>query len=234
MYYLHRAIRERSLFFIFFGGFTVSVALACWTGWNVWVSNQEALHQPATWFGNSGYIWSFLLVILSNISSNLFGQSLVIILTAYFIYRRSAESRDEEDSVESQAEATYERVLGRPAPRLEPEPGVRGFWHDHSLGVLFLAGFLLFLGLQTWTGWVSYQAGQTAVHQSATFGSFLISDWGYNTWQNWQADLFGPAVQLVLARHFIYRGSSQSREGQEHVKSLLSAILRERPEPATS
>lgn len=232
MHDLHRYVRDRGLFYIFAAGFVISVGLACWTGWNDWVSSQQALHQPATWFGASGYLWSFALVITSNISSNLFGQSLVIILTAYFLYRRSAESRDEDDSVEALVRQVHQEVTGDPGPERWPDAGGRGlmrYWSNYSLGILFVAGFLLFLGLQTWSGWISYYAGQSSVHQSASFGNFLISSWGYNTWQNWQADLLGPAVQLVLAKHFIFKGSSQSKDGDERMKRMLRETVAQLP-----
>lgn len=236
MHDLHRFVKNRELFYIFATGFLISLGLACWTGWNDWVSSQQALHQPATWFGASGYLWSFGLVIFSNISSNLFGQSLVVILTAYFIYQRSAESRDEDDSVENLVEQIHKRVVGGSTSESGSRPYERGlmaYWNNYSLGILFVAGFLVFLILQTWTGWISYQAGQSSTHQSAAFGSFLVSSWGYNTWQNWQADLFGPAVQLVLAKHFIFKGSSQSKDGDERMKKMLSEALRRLPSQGT-
>jgi hypothetical protein len=171
-----------------------------------------------------------MLVIFSNISSNLFGQSLVVILTAYLIYRKSAESKDEEDDVEELVERVYQQATGREPPEDRPRPGLGGYWHDHSLGLIFVAACIFFLLLQTVTGWVSYTASQASTHQSSSFGVFLISTWGYNTFQNWQADLLGPAVQLVLARHFIYRGSSQSKEGEERMKTLLREVAEKLPQ----
>jgi len=113
--------------------------------------------------------------------------------------------------------------------RTSPEPSalVR-FWRDYSLsiavGALFIASFILHIIF----GWFQYVADQQDQGSVPTlFGLHgYVTYFGEWTFQNWQSEFLEVLVLIVLTSYLVHKGSPESKDGDEEMKSALERIER--------
>ena len=89
--------------------------LASWVGqaivgWVEFTSEQATHNEPSTVFGASGYVWVFLQSTLENWQSEFLQLLSFVVLTTYFIYRKSHESRDGQDEMKAAIERIEKQV----------------------------------------------------------------------------------------------------------------------------
>jgi hypothetical protein len=106
---------------------------------------------------------------------------------------------------------------------------LRAWARDRSLGLLFVGLFLL-----TWIGqlisqWKHFVNEQQDHEKSATFwsGDFW-SDFWQATLENWQSEFLQLAAFTIGAAYLVYKGSSESPDGDERLEAKLDALLQER------
>jgi hypothetical protein len=111
--------------------------------------------------------------------------------------------------------------------RAKPATGrLATLWREYSLsitvGVLFLASFVL----HSIFGWWQYVADQQA-HQSA------VSLWGPDgyviyfgewTFQNWQSEFLEVLLLIVLTKYFVHKGSPESRDSSDEMMAAIQRI----------
>jgi hypothetical protein len=111
--------------------------------------------------------------------------------------------------------------------RAKPDPGrLATLWREYSLsitvGVLFLASFVL----HSIFGWWQYVADQQA-HQSA------VSLWGPDgyviyfgewTFQNWQSEFLEVLLLIVLTKYLVHKGSPESRDSSDEMMAAIQRI----------
>ncbi len=90
--------------------FLGSWALQTWTGWQEFVAEQEEHQQTAEWFGDDGYVWNWGRTTFENWQSEFLQLLTFVILTAYLVYKGSAESKDSDDEMQESL-ARIERRL---------------------------------------------------------------------------------------------------------------------------
>jgi len=103
---------------------------------------------------------------------------------------------------------------------------VRAWIRDRSLGIFFCSVFLV-----TWVGqlvfeWLEF-ANEAAAHgQSAEFWSeaFWVAFW-QSTLENWQSEFLQLTAFTVAAAYLVYKGSSESPDGEERLEAKLDALL---------
>ncbi len=101
-------------------------------------------------------------------------------------------------------------------------------WKNYGLGIALMGLFLVAWALMSWTGWVRFVAQQQEHHESAHwFGlSGYIWQWGVQTFSNWQSDLLGEAIAVVLGAYLIFRGSQESKDTEDHIDEMVQRIER--------
>jgi len=113
--------------------------------------------------------------------------------------------------------------------RNEEVRGLRRLWRDYSLsivvGALFLAAFVLH-GL---FGWWQYAADQAQNGSAATLWGpdgyvIYFGEW---TFQNWQSEFLEVYLLIVLTAFLTHKGSHESKDGEEEIKSRLGRIERQ-------
>ncbi len=99
-------------------------------------------------------------------------------------------------------------------------------WRKYSLGIAFMALFLITWILMTWGSWNQFVAEQHEHNQSAeVFGeSGYIWTWMNDTFANWQSDLLGQGLMVIFAAYWLYQGSSQSRDSDEQMQQGIQRI----------
>jgi hypothetical protein len=103
---------------------------------------------------------------------------------------------------------------------------MKTFFRDRGLGVVLLVLFLASWGFQAWTGWEKYQSEQASHEASASvFGSNgYIWEFGEATFENWQSEFLQLLAFVTLTSFLIFRGSPESKEGQEEMMAMLKRI----------
>lgn len=94
--------------------------------------------------------------------------------------------------------------------------------------------------VQTWAGWVHFQAQEVQHGQTAQmFGpSGYVWEWAAATFENWQSEFLQRLTFVVLTTFLIHRGSHESKDTDDKVMETLERIerrieaLEERREPA--
>ena len=106
---MRKIARDRGLGFVLLALFLVSWGLQLWTGWEQFQSEQKEHMQAAVWFGDDGYIWSFLQATMENWQSEFLQLLTFVVLTSFLVFKGSPESRDSDDEMK----ATLQRIERR-------------------------------------------------------------------------------------------------------------------------
>ena len=105
---------------------------------------------------------------------------------------------------------------------------MRKLWRERNLGIVLLLLFLGTWALQLWTGWREFRAEQIEHAQSAVW----LGDDGYiwsflqATFENWQSEFLQLFAFVVLTSFLIFKGSPESRDGDDEMKEALARIER--------
>ena len=99
---------------------------------------------------------------------------------------------------------------------------------NYGLAWVLLALFLSSWVLQTWTGWREFQAEQAEHGQPAeVFGDDgYVWNWAEATFENWQSEFLQLLTMVVLTSVLIFKGSSESKDGDDEMKEALDRIER--------
>jgi Domain of unknown function (DUF6766) len=106
---------------------------------------------------------------------------------------------------------------------------MRGWIRDRSLGVLFVSLFLASWVVQLYFEWKVYVGAQRAHDEAASFWSMSFWDeFGQSTFENWQSEFLQLAAFTIATAYLVYKGSSESPDGEERLEAKLNALLEER------
>jgi hypothetical protein len=99
-------------------------------------------------------------------------------------------------------------------------------WRDRGLGIVLAVLFLGSWITQAWTGWQVFVAEQATHGETAKwFGSGgYIWEFGVATMENWQSEFLQLFTFIVLTSFLIFRGSPESKEGQDEMMVRLDRI----------
>ena len=101
-------------------------------------------------------------------------------------------------------------------------------FRDYALGWVLLVLFLVSWVGQTWVGWREFAAEQQAHGQAAqVFGPEGYAwNWGRATLENWQSEFLQLLAFVVLTSFLIFKGSAESKDGDEEMKQSLARLER--------
>jgi hypothetical protein len=106
---------------------------------------------------------------------------------------------------------------------------MRNWVRDRSLGILFVSLFLASWIAQLFFEWQVYVDVQRSHEETASFWS--ASFWqafGQSTFENWQSEFLQLAAFTIATAYLVYKGSSESPDGEERLEAKLNALLEER------
>jgi hypothetical protein len=103
---------------------------------------------------------------------------------------------------------------------------VKALWKNYNLSIVLFVLFISSLVLQTWTGWVAFEAEQQQHGQSAEwFGaSGYVWDWAQATLENWQSEFLQLLMFVILTAYLIHKGSHESKDTDEEMMAMLRRI----------
>jgi hypothetical protein len=109
-------------------------------------------------------------------------------------------------------------------------------FRDYALGWVLLGLFVLFWIGQTLAGWQEFLAEQSEHGQVAeVFGeSGYVWNWARTTLENWQSEMLQVFAMVVLTSFLIFKGSPESRDGDDEMKQTLARLERRLEELAAS
>ena len=105
---------------------------------------------------------------------------------------------------------------------------MRHLWRNYSLGIVLLALFLGSWVVQTVAGWREFAAEQASHGQAVA----VLGDGGYvwvwarTTFENVTSEFLQLFAMVVLTAYFIFKGSTESKDGQERMQASLDRIER--------
>jgi hypothetical protein len=109
-------------------------------------------------------------------------------------------------------------------------------FRDYALGWALLGLFVLFWIGQTVVGWQEFLAEQSEHGQVAqVFGDGgYVWNWARTTLENWQSEMLQLFAMVVLTSFLIFKGSPESRDGDDEMKQTLARLERRLEELAAS
>lgn len=85
---------------------------------------------------------------------------------------------------------------------------MKSIWHNHALGIVLFAMFLFSWIMQLLTA----------------EGYPIANDFWNATFENWQSEFLQVGVFVVITKYIIYKGSPQSRDDGDEMKTILVRI----------
>ena len=107
---------------------------------------------------------------------------------------------------------------------------------DYSLGWVLLSLFIVFWIGQTVVGWQEVVAEQTEHGQIAeVFGDGgYVWNWARTTLENWQSEMLQLFAMVALTSFLIFKGSPESKDGDDEMKQTLVRLERRLEELANN
>jgi hypothetical protein len=93
--------RNYSLSLVLLALFLMTLLAHAITGWVAFVAEQAQHQSAAQFWGGDGYIWRWGEKTFENWQSEFLQLLAMVVFTAWFIHKGSAESRDSSDRVEA-------------------------------------------------------------------------------------------------------------------------------------
>ncbi len=217
---MRRFAREQSLSLVFGALFLAALAGQAFAGWHDY-NNLETWHAqmagetPETIsFGRYITTSSFAQAVTENWQSEYLQFTLFILLTVWFIQKRSPESKQPGDEG---GERDEQQSIGRYAKPDSPKWAKAGGWrlaiYSNSLVLVMATIWLGSWFAQSVTGWSDYSADQLT-HDEPRVGylEYLGSArFWESTLQNWQSEFLAVGSMAVLAIYLRQRGSPESK-----------------------
>ena len=103
---------------------------------------------------------------------------------------------------------------------------MKRLWASYNLSDVLAVLFLVSWVVQTWTGWVHFQAEETAHGQIPQFfgASGYVWEWAAATFENWQSEFLQLLTFVVLTVFLIHRGSHESKDTDDEVMAILKRM----------
>lgn len=105
---------------------------------------------------------------------------------------------------------------------------MRRLWRGYNLGIVLFALFVLSWIMQTWTGWREFVAEQGSHGQAASIlgPEGYVWIWARTTFENWESEFLQLFAMVVLTSYLVFKGSTESKDGQERMQQSLDRIER--------
>ncbi|HVP27903.1 MAG TPA: DUF6766 family protein [Myxococcota bacterium] len=207
---LRRRLRDNGLSLVAFGLFALFLGAQAVTGHRH--RNEERRDHDQPPIGFAAYLASgdFVEATTENWESEFLQMGAYVLLTAVLFQRGSGESK-KLDEAEAVDRAPRRRRPDAPWP--VRRGGVAGRLYEHSLGLAFLALFLLSFGLHAVGGARAYSDDQRAHggEPVGVTGYVTTPRFWFESFQNWQSEFLALGAMAVLSVFLRERGSPESK-----------------------
>ena len=99
----------------------------------------------------------------------------------------------------------------------------RPVWREFGLGIILVVLFFVSWIGQLITQWQVFTDEQLSHGSSPRIGDFL-AEFGQSTFENWQSEFLQLFSFVVLAALYIYKGSAESKDGEEQIQASLRRL----------
>ncbi len=112
---------------------------------------------------------------------------------------------------------------------------MKRLWRNYNLGIVFFALFDVSWIVQTYTGWKEFVSEQATLGETATvFGDGgYVWTWSRTTFENWESEFLQLFSMVVLTAFLVFKGSTESKDGQERLQQAIDRIERRLEQLAT-
>jgi hypothetical protein len=205
-------LRDHGLSLVLVGLFAVTLAGQALTGWIEHnVTERDHLRPGVSFAGylGTGHFWE---ATGENWESGFLQMAAFVLLTTFLYQKGSAESK--RPGVVEEVDLDPRRYRTEPDV---PGPVRRGGWqlrlYEHSLGLTFVALFLVSVGIHAIGGLHEYNSEQTEHgHPAVTLGTYLWSArFWFESFQNWQSEFLSLAAMVIATIFLRQRGSPESK-----------------------
>ena len=205
-------LKNNGLSIVFLGLFLLTMGGQALTGWGEHNEDEQAHGRSAVSFSDyllTGHFWE---ATGENWESEFLQMAMFVLLTTKLYQKGSAESK-RPDVLEEQ-DVDPRRFRDHPDV---PGPVRRGGWqlrlYENSLGIAFLALFLVAFVMHAAGGRLEYNAEQEAHGQATvTLVQYAGSHrFWFESFQNWQSEFLSLAAMIVGTIFLRQRGSPESK-----------------------
>lgn len=98
-------------------------------------------------------------------------------------------------------------------------------WSKYGLGITLVALFLLSWFAQGVAEWFVV-AGEAQQHGQRASVLEYLAHFTQATMENWQSEFLQLATFVILAKYLIFKGSPQSKDGDDEMRAALLRIER--------
>ncbi len=96
---------------------------------------------------------------------------------------------------------------------------MKHLWSDYSLGIVYVAAWILTWGLHAgFTYWADQYPHDTVP---------WLLQWLETSFENLASEMFQIGFFILAAKYLVFRGSPQSRDGDDEMKAALQRIERQ-------
>jgi hypothetical protein len=192
--------------------FVLTLGGQAFTGWlehNETQREHEAAEASFPEYLSSGHFWE---ATGENWESEFLQMAAFVLLTTFLYQKGSAESR--RPGVVEEVDLDPRRFADQPEA---PGPVRRGGWalrlYEHSLGLAFMALFLVSIGIHAVGGLHEYNSEQLEHGQpSLTLAGYVTSArFWFESFQNWQSEFLSLAAMVIGTIFLRQRGSPESK-----------------------
>jgi hypothetical protein len=207
-----KMFKRNGLSIVLLSLFLVTMAGQAVTGWGEHNDDEQAHGRPAIAFGEylgTGHFWE---ATGENWESEFLQMAMFVLLTTFLYQKGSAESKRigviEEQDVDPRSFSKQPDV---------PGPVKRGGWllrvYENSLGLAFLALFVVSFAIHAAGGLAEYNEERTAHNESpVALSSYVGSQrFWFESFQNWQSEFLSLAAMVIATIYLRQRGSAESK-----------------------
>ena len=205
-------LRNNSLSVVLFGLFAVFLLGQSLTGWQTYEAEQAEHHEPMVTYWAYLATGHFVEATFENWESEFLQMGAFVLLTIWLVQKGSAESKSPGGDPKFDADPRDTANVAR-----APGPVRRGGWqlvlYENSLGIAFIALFILSLTLHAIGGARAFSAEQVA-HGEDPIGVFRFmatSQFWFQSFQNWQSEFIAVFSIVVLTIFLRQKGSPESK-----------------------
>ena len=194
-----------SLFLFTMGGQAI-------TGWGEHNDDGQDHGRPAVSFSQyltTGHFWE---ATGENWESEFLQMAMFVLLTTFLYQKGSAESKRigviEEQDVDPRSFSNQPDA---------PGPVKRGGWqlrlYEHSLGLVFVALFVVSFAMHAFGGLAEYNADRAAHGEPpvTVIGYVSSQRFWFESFQNWQSEFLSLAAMVIATIYLRQRGSAESK-----------------------
>ena len=204
--------RENGLSIVLLSLFLMTMGGQALTGWGEHNDDEQDHERPAVSFSQyltTGHFWE---ATGENWESEFLQMAMFVLLTTFLYQKGSAESK-RIDVIEEQ---DLDPRDYRDFPDA-PGPVKRGGWqlrlYQHSLGLAFLALFVISFAMHAVGGLAEYNSDRAAHGEPpvSVTGYVTSQRFWFESFQNWQSEFLSLAAMVIATIYLRQRGSAESK-----------------------